>query len=309
VHNKSKKTGTAPPKAAPTALEEARVEGVARLLLEGKKGDELARGVRALDATFRDMAVQERAQQQHFLEQQQQHQQLYAPVPSAWAPPPHRRSSSVPPSLAAMHANIALPSLPFFQPEARSDAPAQAAPRRPSSVPPFFHAPWDAAAFQPYTGFADAGLPLAADVDLPEADTSLFEPAFFGGGFGGGPAPAPLDLGFAYAPVAPHELPTPVSAALPTPDVVRVQQFARARAVRALRPPVRGAARRARARVCEPVQRRRGRRVLRRGACRRHEQVQPARLPHEHRRLRVLMPFPSRLLCLCLGLNEPLLYP
>jgi hypothetical protein len=226
VHNKAKKAGTAPPKAAPTALEEARVEGVARLLLEGKKGDELARGVRALDATFRDMAVQERAQQQHFLEQQQQHQQLYAPVPSAWAPPPHRRSSSVPPSLAAMHANIALPSLPFFQPEARSDAPAQAAPRRPSSVPPFFHAPWDAAAFQPYTGFADAGLPLAADVDLPEADTSLFEPSFFGGGFGGGPAPAPLDLGFAYAPVAPHELPTPVSAALPTPDEVAYGAFA-----------------------------------------------------------------------------------
>ncbi|TFK48887.1 hypothetical protein OE88DRAFT_1737113 [Heliocybe sulcata] len=97
VHNKHKKRGADAKKQKTTADEERRCEEVAQLLLEGKKGDELAQAVRELDMRAESATPQDRR-------------------PSVWDPHfthPYlnlpRRPSSVPPPTS-----IALQPAPFL---------------------------------------------------------------------------------------------------------------------------------------------------------------------------------------------------
>jgi hypothetical protein len=148
VHNKNKDKKKEKP--ATTIEDERRCEEVAQLLLEGKKGDELAAAVRHLDHA--------RA-----------------------SPPPayqyrHRRSSSVPlPN--DWHPLIAIPSLPFLT-LSRPESPvnnisrgnrAALGHRRASSARPAGSRAWTLPV--PTTLQRD-------DSPLPEADTSLFEESF-----------------------------------------------------------------------------------------------------------------------------------
>ncbi|KAF8976161.1 hypothetical protein BDQ17DRAFT_1441241 [Cyathus striatus] len=163
VHNKNKKKE----KSGENVEEERRCEEVAQLLLEGKKGDELAQAVLDLDR-MRD-------------------------GPRGGI----RRPSSVPlPGDYGFGGGIALPSVPFLQQPQQQ----QQFLRRPSSA-------FDSSAYNPYTfGFRrpsdqrrgsagnlplfptpfhpthQTGMPLQMDSDpLPEADTSLFDPGFLSG--------------------------------------------------------------------------------------------------------------------------------
>ncbi|KAI0628667.1 hypothetical protein C8Q77DRAFT_363827 [Trametes polyzona] len=124
VHNKKKKADAAAAAAGDDATsaegstkrkdkiptppsEEERCEAVAQLLLEGKKGEELAEAVRQLDMA-RAMSRPESAASGGF-------------APNPWSQPPmplymQRRPSSVPPPSTLFHPGhpIALPSVPFF---------------------------------------------------------------------------------------------------------------------------------------------------------------------------------------------------
>ncbi|KAI8974814.1 hypothetical protein BD414DRAFT_497566 [Trametes punicea] len=114
VHNKKKKAEAAAADAAkrkeklPTPpAEEERCEAVAQLLLEGKKGEELAEAVRQLDMA-RAMSRPESAASGGL---------NAGAMPQV--PVPHymqRRSSSVPPPSTLYHSShpIALPTVPFF---------------------------------------------------------------------------------------------------------------------------------------------------------------------------------------------------
>ncbi|KAK0467314.1 uncharacterized protein EV420DRAFT_1508125, partial [Desarmillaria tabescens] len=116
VHNKNKKGKTkstkskkkAAPKQRPVEVDEKRCQDVASLLLDGKKGDELAEAVRQLDQTRLALGLVS------------------------------RRSSSVPPELDLAGGPIQLPSL------LSSDS----LPRRPSSTQPFVYLPYPPPVFE-----------------------------------------------------------------------------------------------------------------------------------------------------------------
>lgn len=159
VHNKNKEKKE---KSTTTPDDERRCEEVAQLLLEGKKGDELAAAVRSLD-------------------------RLRTDSPDVGPSYPHRRSSSVP--LPDHRYNgIALPALPFLT-LSRSGSPSNDVrmmygQRRASSVQPNPSRSWMMP--PPSTLTRD-------ESPLPEVDTSLFDPSFLDGAssFGFNTAPAP----------------------------------------------------------------------------------------------------------------------
>ena len=158
VHNKDKSKKKT--KTAVTLEDEERCEAVAQLLLEGKKGDELAAAIRRLDQRTTPTAMP-------------------APHPVY----PHRRSSSVP--LPDSHSHpIALPALPFLQMGSRSGSPVGnisrsarmlMGQRRPSSVQPIPSRSW---------GTISPVMFSQHDVSpLPDVDSTLFDPAFLDAGF------------------------------------------------------------------------------------------------------------------------------
>ncbi|KAI6097210.1 hypothetical protein F5141DRAFT_1150090 [Pisolithus sp. B1] len=156
VHNKDKAKKKT--KSPVTPEDEQRCEAVAQLLLEGKKGDELAAAIRRLDGRSDQTTLP------------------YAAYPS-------RRPSSVPLPDSPFHP-IALPALPFLQVGSRAGSPVGnisrsarfvLGHRRPSSVQPVPSRPW---------GVLDPMLPLHHDLSsLPEVDSTLFDPAFLDAGF------------------------------------------------------------------------------------------------------------------------------
>jgi len=147
VHNKNKEKKEKP---LTTPDDERRCEEVAQLLLEGKKGDELAAAVRSLD-------------------------RLRTDSPDVQPNFPHRRSSSVP--LPDYRYNgIALPALPFLT-SSRLGSPVDEmtmarmmmGQRRASSAQPFPTRSWT----------MPGPSALARDNSpLPDVDTSLFDPSF-----------------------------------------------------------------------------------------------------------------------------------
>ncbi|KAG6909658.1 hypothetical protein DXG01_016238 [Tephrocybe rancida] len=164
VHNKNKDKKKDKP--ITTVEDERRCEEVAQLLLEGKKGDELAAAVRDLDL-------------------------LRSETPN---PPVFhlRRSSSVPlPNdyyhpLPHQHFNlgIQLPNAPLFasrpssplNPSARNQQRMMLGNRRASSArPAVVHRSWTL----PADSYTHQGL-QRDDSPLPEVDASLFNPNFFG---------------------------------------------------------------------------------------------------------------------------------
>jgi hypothetical protein len=161
VHNKNKDRKKDKP--TPSLADERRCEEVAQLLLEGKKGDELAAAVRSLDSKRDDVDGGVPPLPQH---------PIYG----------HRRSSSVP--LPNYHPGIALPALSFLT-HSRPTSPVgnisrgtrQAlGTRRASSARPALTRSWTGP-----TGFH----PLQHDNSpLPAVDTSLFEPSFLDSGAG-----------------------------------------------------------------------------------------------------------------------------
>lgn len=143
VHNKNKDKKK--DKSVPTAEDERRCETVAQLLLEGKKGDELAAAVRYLDRARADNP------------------------PPAY---PHRRSSSVP---LPNNYPITLPTIPFLS-LSRPTSPVSnisrstrimMGQRRASSARP-------AGSVRSWTMPTPSSLPRD-DSPLPEVDASLFE--------------------------------------------------------------------------------------------------------------------------------------
>jgi hypothetical protein len=107
VHNKNKEKKK---KAAVTAEDERRCEEVAQLLLEGKKGDELAAAVRDLDRMRSNTPGSSQSPEPSPAPLSSS---LLA-VPSAASFYGHRRSSSVP--LPNDFHPITLPSVPFLSP-------------------------------------------------------------------------------------------------------------------------------------------------------------------------------------------------
>jgi hypothetical protein len=123
--------------------DERRCEEVAQLLLEGKKGDELAAAVRRLDLDRKREATGSASP-------------MIAPYPSLampmpmYADLPKRRSSSVPPM--HYHSGIAIPSVPSFYPGlsiSRAESPVNNIARyrghdirRPSSAGPSYYGNW-----------------------------------------------------------------------------------------------------------------------------------------------------------------------
>jgi hypothetical protein len=147
VHNKNKEKKEKP---LTTPDDERRCEEVAQLLLEGKKGDELAAAVRSLD-------------------------RLRTDSPNVEPKYPHRRSSSVPLPDHRYH-GIALPALPFLT-TSRSGSPDEMArmimgQRRASSAQPFPTRSWTMPGPSALSG---------DDSPLPDVDTSLFDPSFLDG--------------------------------------------------------------------------------------------------------------------------------
>lgn len=144
VHNKDKKK-LRKDKIPLDEPDERRCEEVAQLLLEGKKGDELAAAVRRLDLDRRRDGTGSASPMPP----------LYAPLPM---PAPmyshlaHRRSSSVPPNLS-FRAPIAIPQVSLFAPgpsTSRADSPVGNIARtyrggdlrRPSSAGPTCYDAW-----------------------------------------------------------------------------------------------------------------------------------------------------------------------
>lgn len=153
VHNKNKEKKK--DKVQPTPEDERRCEEVAQLLLEGKKGEQLAEAVRNLD-------------------------RLRSQTPVA-APAPlytHRRSSSVPlpNDYYNPYANIALPSAPFLMPprpespNSRQQRMAFGQQRRPSSAGPAFFRSWT----MPHPQMTHANMFEQDTSALPEPDPTLF---------------------------------------------------------------------------------------------------------------------------------------
>lgn len=181
VHNKNKEKKEKP---VATPDDERRCEEVAQLLLEGKKGDELAAAVRTLD-------------------------RLRTESPNVGPTYHHRRSSSVPlPDHRLGYNGIALPALPFL-PMSRPGSPTHDTSmrmiygqRRASSVQPIPSRSWMMP--PPSTLARD-------DSPLPDVDTSLFDPSFLDGasnfGFSCAPVPeAPFVRSFYPSSMVPRAL-------------------------------------------------------------------------------------------------------
>jgi hypothetical protein len=202
VHNKQKRAERAAAALSRTAQispqEERRCEEVAQLLLEGKKGIELADAVRALDARATSASPTSAT---HPAPLQFEWPPVVAPQPQSWAQ--MRRPSSVPP--LPTH-SIALPNVPFLAAFSRPESPvghvsrAFIGTRRTSSVPPVPPRSWLA----PPEHSHFAPFPPATASSLPEADTSLFEPSFFDA-TPFGTAPMPLAPEFDFAQFAPMQ--------------------------------------------------------------------------------------------------------
>ncbi|GLB42477.1 putative high mobility group [Lyophyllum shimeji] len=175
VHNKNKNKDKKE-KAPITPEDERRCEEVAQLLLEGKKGDELAAAVRSLD--------------------------LLRSSSRPGTPPParrdwnrHRRSSSVPlPNDYVPHthfAGIALPSAPFFPPASSSSSSRPESPMLMDSIARqqqrMMLGNRRASSARPAVLNRSWTMPVPSvlqrdDSPLPEVDTSLFNPSFLGAG-------------------------------------------------------------------------------------------------------------------------------
>jgi hypothetical protein len=165
VHNKNKDKKKEKP--APSAEDERRCEEVAQLLLEGKKGDELAAAVRSLDRK-RDHDDPPR---HHY------HPNPLPPHPVRG----HRRSSSVP--LPTDYSTfMAVPTLPFLT-LSRPDSPVgnisrstriMLGQRRASSARPSVARAWTWPAMPPIQHDNEP---------LPDVDTSLFEQSFLESNF------------------------------------------------------------------------------------------------------------------------------
>jgi hypothetical protein len=167
VHNKQKKQKEKP---QPTFEDERRCEEVAQLLLEGKKGDELAAAMRSLD---RDRVRSSRtpgdnqptppgsASSSSFIFP---HHNLHGKLP--------RRSSSVP--LPNDIHPIALPSVPFFAAQENLTRASRIwlGQRRASSAGPI-------GAARSWVNPLPPAVLQRDSSPLPEADTSLFDPLFF----------------------------------------------------------------------------------------------------------------------------------
>ncbi|KAF9234722.1 hypothetical protein BU15DRAFT_78731 [Melanogaster broomeanus] len=185
VHNKNKEKKEKP---LPTPEDERRCEEVAQLLLEGKKGDELAAAIRMLDeqnaASPLPPAPLQMTSSSHA------HSQYYPP----------RRPSSVPLPDSRFHA-ITLPCVPFLVPASRSGSPVHnisrnarmiTGQRRPSSALPYVgRSSWgvdDAPMFAPAPSFGYYSSSTSSlhrdDSPLPDVDTSLFDPSFLNSNFG-----------------------------------------------------------------------------------------------------------------------------
>ncbi|KAG5653445.1 hypothetical protein H0H81_000334 [Sphagnurus paluster] len=159
VHNKNKDKKKEKP--VTTVEDERRCEEVAQLLLEGKKGDELAEAVRSLDRMRSATPI---------------HSNVRAPVYQ------HRRSSSVPlPDYYTPFTNITLPSAPFFtsrpssplDPIARQQQRMMLGNRRASSArPAVINRSWT----MPMPSMLQRD-----ESPLPDVDTSLFNPQFLEG--------------------------------------------------------------------------------------------------------------------------------
>ncbi|KAG5642355.1 hypothetical protein DXG03_002979 [Asterophora parasitica] len=159
VHNKNKEKKKEKP--VTTIEDERRCEEVAQLLLEGKKGDELAAAVRDLDRLRSATPDQSRSQQHR-----------------------HRRSSSVPlPDHYTHFGDIILPNPPFWSSSSRPQSPMNSIARQQqrmmlgnrrasSARPAFINRSWT------------MPLPSVLQRDespLPDVDMSLFNPSFLEG--------------------------------------------------------------------------------------------------------------------------------
>ena len=156
--------------------DERRCEEVAQLLLEGKKGDELAAAVRRLDLDRKREGTGSASP-------------MVAPYPTlampmpVYANYPKRRSSSVPPTI--YHGGITIPSVPSFYPgpsTSRGESPVNNIARyrggnnirRPSSAGPSYYGNW--------------GMPQPVSMSelqpdpepLPEVNEAFFNPAWSG---------------------------------------------------------------------------------------------------------------------------------
>jgi transcription factor SOX7/8/10/18 (SOX group E/F) len=184
VHNKNKEKKEKPPT---TPEDERRCEEVAQLLLEGKKGDELAAAIRMLDEKNAASPLPAAPLQ---MPSSYAHSQYYPP----------RRPSSVPLLDSRFHA-ITLPSVPFLMPASRSGSPVHnisrnartiIGQRRPSSALPYVgRSTWgvdDTPMFaaQPAFGYYSPSTSSLHrdDSPLPDVDTSLFDPSFLDSNFG-----------------------------------------------------------------------------------------------------------------------------
>lgn len=195
VHNKAKKLAreAAKSKGPMTFQDEQRCEDVAAMLLEGKKGDELAAAVRDYDTT-RAMSVSPMDPMVHA--PLPTHAQAFDPL-HTYAGPSNtyqfaRRPSSVP------LPNISIPSLPFYIPNqhlmqsaSRPESPisqyARArmhiGSRRPSSAAPVLDRSWEMPSYFPQVLQQD-------NHPLPEVPNGIFEASFLGqGGFSWGAPP------------------------------------------------------------------------------------------------------------------------
>ncbi|CAL1698936.1 unnamed protein product [Somion occarium] len=181
VHNKHKKRDAARKEKTPMPVQdERRCEEVAQLLLEGKKGDELAAAVRMLDY--------DRAHEMSMSATASPMLHMPAPLPMVSGAMPfytQRRSSSVPPM---MYHPINIPSVPFLM-HSQAQHPTYSRPespvssiarsnrmflgqRRASSVGVSLERSWMMGSeYMPYQLQQD-------DEPLPEVDTSLFEQSF-----------------------------------------------------------------------------------------------------------------------------------
>ncbi|KAI0948001.1 hypothetical protein AcW1_009620 [Taiwanofungus camphoratus] len=196
VHNKNKKLAAAAAKKekTPFALpDERRCEEVAQLLLEGKKGDELAAAVRQLDM--------ERAHTETASPEPQFGEGAFPSTSHVHMPIPlyaHRRSSSVPPP-TMLYNPITIPTLPFLVGPLPTHAGGSrvASPvgnisrsnrallgqRRASSAQPMPSRSWtDPVSFIGHMGNPEPWQLQRDWSPLPEVDTSLFEPTFLNGG-------------------------------------------------------------------------------------------------------------------------------
>lgn len=194
VHNKNKKNKS---KVPVEPSDERRCEEVAALLLEGKKGEELAAAVRRLDL---DRARETTGSQSPM-------PMLHAPIPMSYAPPmfaQHRRPSSVPPP--SLYHPISIPTMPFFpQPQhqqdlgfVRPESPLTSiarsqrmlyGQRRASSAEPRYYDNWGMLSTTTMHSTPLNPADLQTDHEpLPDVNADLFNPSYLGGadntGFG-----------------------------------------------------------------------------------------------------------------------------